>query len=161
VAGFILNEETMNRAVRAVCGTARIPVFAGVRTDAPDARTQIGRRLFTLNVAAVVNRYPVGSADAAMDGPSFSYAYSGPPEHPTHFDMVDGIAALHFLQGQCEGSGLDAVALFVELKGAIDIIACGIVPDGDVEDLPEYKAASWKGFPSLLRGDGSERKRLH
>jgi hypothetical protein len=150
MSAFVISEQTMLRCVRAI--TARghygmhLRTFAGIATDAPEAATAIGRRLFTLNIEAVQQRYP-----DTQDNPANMPGSMGCAALPLTFnarritarrvtpaDLIDGIKALQALRYQCSEGDVPGAGLYAELGAAIGALAVEVVAT-----LPEYQKASW------------------
>lgn len=150
MSAFVVDTECMDRCVRTICAKGTyvqiIPVFAGIDTSLVGAHKAIGRRLFTLNVEAVQQRYPDTLDNPSnMPGPHgaaalpFNYRYSGNKAAPSHRDLIHGVKSLVCLSYQCaEGDVPDKANLYAELEAAIGTVSCVIV-----KQLPEYEKAPW------------------
>lgn len=151
MSAFVIDEATMHRVVQGICARGRygriVRQFAGISTDSPGAAIEIGRRLFTLNIEAVMQRYP----DCQND-PSHLPGEAGCQHYPQIYLapalrtgpcgralLVDSFEAMCCLRYQCsEGDVPEGASLYRELNGAIGAVACEIV-----QGLPEYEAAGW------------------
>jgi hypothetical protein len=149
MSAFVVDTGTMNRCVRTLCAKGRygqvIRNFAGIATDAPNAATEIGRRLFTLNIEAVTQRYPdcedkpedLPGTDGCASYPA-TYRYRGSRIPPTSREMVAGIKALQCLRYQCSEGNVPETPLYREMVTTI-----GELCENIVETMPEYEAAPW------------------
>jgi hypothetical protein len=165
MSAFVVSIECMERAVRAICTRdvhgQIVPSFDGIMTDGsmmPDdtsAPTEIGRRLFALNIEAVQQRYPdtiensddlpgpcddEGKSTALADAAAFKVAqFKYEPREPSLDVLVDGFKAMQCVHYQCaEGDIPEKSALYAELARAI-----GKVAERIVSRLPAYDAAQW------------------
>jgi hypothetical protein len=152
MSAFVVDTDTMDRCVRAICARGKygqvIPHFAGLDTSKPNSLTDIGRRLYTLNVEAVQQRYPdtIDSPDD-MPGPIEPIPAAQLPHRYTHtqgkhvidFDAAVGcLKSLHCLQYQCTEGDADESGIFAELSKAI-----GTFADHLIQSLPAYERAPW------------------
>ena len=146
---FVVGSGTMDRVVWAICARGadgcRIRRFAGVPTNAANARTEIGRRLFAMNVEAVLRQHV--DAPGGRGGPprtreaaslAAAYTYRGPAEPPSPGELVACFKAMQCLGQQCDEGDLGETGLHKELAAATRAVACAIV-----EAMPEYEAAPW------------------
>lgn len=146
MSAFIVAESCMAKVVRAVvlCMAQTHRTFAGQAisehgpiADEDKAGTVIGRELYAMNRAAIVERYGE-SGVADMGGiPDFTY------ESPTRRELKRGEAVAAFkacqaLAYQCAEGEIDKTELFQELDSVITWLARGIV-----SELPEYESAAW------------------
>ena len=151
MSAFVIDTATMNRVVDTL--TARgdygaiLGEFAGIRTTDRDARTRIGRLLFTLNVEAVTQRYVDGREDDMdLPGPtdcrsfpeSYSYVVRHRPFVERQTRLVAGYKALRCLLYQCSEGDVPKTPLFKELQAAAAEVAHEIV-----SSLPQYEEAAW------------------
>lgn len=152
MSAFVVGSETMDRCVRAICAKDQygqvVPQFAGLYTSEAKNRTEIGRRLFTLNVEAVMQRYP-GCKDkpADMPGPTAPipaaklparYTYEGSAIPASTRELPALVKALQCLRYQCNEGDVDKSPLYAELAAAIAALCEHIV-----EALPAYEGAPW------------------
>jgi hypothetical protein len=151
MSAFVVGSDTMDKCVAIICARGQygqtIPVFAGVETAKNSAKTEIGRRLFTLNIEAVQQRYP-DTIDKPKDMPgpiepipahrlAAEYVYAG----PSRLGFVDAIAcvkSLQCLRYQCCEGDVDKSELYAELIRAI-----GAICEAIVEAMPDYERAPW------------------
>jgi hypothetical protein len=150
MSAFVIDTDAMDRAVQAICAAGRhgmiVGKFDGIDTSASDAGTLIGRRLFTLNIEAVMQRYP-----DTQDNPDDMPGTVGCAEYPTTYRfngrpgarlpagrLVAGFKALQGLRYQCSEGDVKGTPLYRELTDVIGTIAADIV-----ERLPAYEAAPW------------------
>ena len=150
MSAFVVDRKCMDRCVRTLTARGRygqiLRSFGGIDTAAAGAATEIGRRLFTLNVEAVMQRYPDTQDDPSrLPGdnmaPRHTSRYQAPQRGPsmlTRAELVDGAKALHCLVYQCAEGNVPESDLFRELEAAIGKICAQIV-----SNLPEYEAAAW------------------
>lgn len=152
MSAFVVDPDTMNRCVRAICAKGQygqiIDTFAGLGTSDPKNRTEIGRRLFALNVEAVMQRYDDTQDNPAdMPGPiepipaaqlPKRYVYRGGAVPPNAREMAGLVKALRCLRYQCSGGDVGETPLFAELANAI-----GAVCEHIVASMPEYERAAW------------------
>lgn len=152
MSAFVVDTDTMDKVVRAICARSRygqvIPQFAGLYTEAPDSLTAIGRRLYTLNVEAVQQRYPdTNDNPDNMPGPIEPIPAAQLPHRYTHrsgqhvlnFDAaVACLKAMHCLSYQCSEGDADESGIFKELTAAI-----GTFADHLIQSLPAYERAPW------------------
>lgn len=158
MSAFVIDRNTMEKCVRAICAEGRygkiVRLFDGTPTDDPDAMTNIGRRLFALNIVACEERYPDCKRNPdSLPGPcdtegrstaletAASFFVNAPRFRPVPMSqepLVAGYKAMTCLRYQCSEGNVPDTALFKELARAIGEIACAIV-----EALPEYEAAPW------------------
>lgn len=157
MSAFIVSKECMDNVVRAICARSRygavIRTFDGLDTQEPGAATEIGRRLFSLNIEAIYQRYPdtldqpnnmPGPCDTkgkstalrmrdAYKAPAMSRSPIYPPD-----ELVAGVKALKCLAYQCAEGDVTETPLFKELEAAAGSVAVEIV-----HRLPAYDAAEW------------------
>lgn len=155
MSAFVVSAACMDRCVNAICAETKwgghlVRMFGDVFTDAPDARTRIGRALFAMNVEAVMQRYydcrdnpddMPGPCDD--DGKSLALKLRDnfrsdrvPPLTRAHW--CQALKSLHCLQYQCSEGNVPETDLFDELSRVIGKVA-GVI----AEMLPEYEAAEW------------------
>lgn len=149
MSAFVIESSAMDRVVRTICARGRygqiLRTFAGIDTAAPDAPQQIGRRLFTLNVEAVMQRYP-DTEDRPSEMPGthdastlpHSYVYRGSRVPPAHAELIAGVKAMKCLRYQCAEGDVPKSEQYRELDKAI-----GEVCEHIVSELPAYDAARW------------------
>lgn len=158
MSAFVVDTETMDRCVSTICARGRygqiINVFAGIDTERRDARTEIGKQLFSLNIEAVMQRYPdcednPGNLPGPCDEDGNSTALrqrdmycnlgsSRNLQRARQPFLIDGYKALQCLRYQCSEGDIDQKPLYQALSEAIATIAEEIV-----ESLPEYEKAAW------------------
>jgi hypothetical protein len=145
MSAFVIDEGTMNRVVRAICHKNRygqvIRKFMGIDTSERDAPTRIGRLLFTLNIEAVMQRYPdceekPGKLPGSYDAPVLPQTYRA-KINPMG-TLVDGYKAVRCLIYQCSEGDVDQSECYRALDAAAGEIAHCIV-----SGLPAYEAAGW------------------
>lgn len=151
MSAFVVDTATMDRAVSAICARGRygqiLSQFNGVFVDTADAPTTIGRRLFTLNIEAVMQRYPdcendpteLPGVEGCASYPE-TYRFSGRLAKPFARipSLVDGYKALRCLIYQCSEGNVVRSDLYRELESAAGEIAGEIV-----QMLPDYERAAW------------------
>ena len=149
MSSFVVSEDTMRRAVRAICSRnwygQIISTFAGIDTSAPTAPTEIGRRLFTLNIEAVYQRYPdtqdTGELPGEDDSLSMPRTFRAPKPATVQAPMgqlAGDLKALGCLRYQCSEGDVPNAPLFVALAEAIGVLSYDIV-----SRMPEYERAPW------------------
>jgi hypothetical protein len=149
MSAFVVSRATMDRAVEGLLTKKHhrpiIGSILGVDTSAPDAGTEIGRRLFTVNIAAVTYRYPdVEDNPDDMPGEGGCAAYPAtyqyvPPSRPQQVsDLIASIKALQCLDYQCSEGDVHGHASRMELEAATKTLALHAI-----EQTPEYDAAEW------------------
>jgi hypothetical protein len=143
MSAFVVDPETMDRCVRAICfgkgayGHPHVNRFAGIDTTQTDAPTNIGRLLYTMNCEAVSQRYREEPSTFGTDYIAFQ-ASPNRLRPQTLADKVADLKSLQCLEYQCSEGDVMNNALFAELRSAIGAIAAGIL-----STLPEYEAAPW------------------
>lgn len=157
MSSFIVSKECMDNVVRAICSRSQygaiICTFDGIDTQGPGASTEIGRRLFSLNIEAIYQRYPdtqdkpqnmPGEVDKSGKSTALRMrdAYKAPglsrsPIYPQE-QLVSGVKALKCLAYQCAEGDVPETALFKELEAAAGEIAIEIV-----RRMPAYDNAAW------------------
>lgn len=155
MSAFVVSDDCMKRVVLAICARNRygqiVPRFDGIHTQDENAATEIGRRLFTLNIEAVFQRYPdTQDKPENMPGPVDSSGKStalkdaarfvGPRRLTTYATetLVDSVKAMRCLGYQCAEGDIPETKLYRELREAIGAVACEIV-----DRMPAYEKASW------------------
>jgi hypothetical protein len=151
MSAFVVDPSCMDRCVRTLTAKGRygqiVRRFAGIDTDTPGAATEIGRRLFTLNVEAVMQRYPdtendpsnmPGSGDCMTLSAGYRSKQARPAFGLTRAQLVDGVKALRCLSYQCSEGDVVKADLYRDLQAAI-----GEVCEHIVSELPEYSQAEW------------------
>lgn len=145
MSAFVVDITTMDRAVSAICGRnfygQIVYKFQDIDTQLTDAPTLIGRRLFTLNVEAVMQRYPDTQDNPGdlpgMDGAAalpLTYVHTRSPSR----GLVDGYKAIRCLMYQCSEGDADKSEVFRALNDAAGQVAYAIVAT-----MPEYERAAW------------------
>lgn len=157
MSAFVVGTETMDRVVAVICGQSRwgyvIDKFAGIRIpENPEAMTEIGRRLYAMNVEAVMQRYP-DCRDSPGDLPGPANARHLPMRYkfrgkrltascggPTvgGLDWISHYKAMTCLSYQCSEGNVDESELYAELERAK-----GRIADHILSRTPEYDAAPW------------------
>jgi len=150
MSAFVVDTETMDKVVRVICGKGRygqiISKFRGIYTDEGDPEVTIGRMLFTLNIEAVMQRYP-DCVDKPEELPGEDGCASFPDTYkPRHIsyaplsreEMIGGYKALRCLIYQCSEGDVPESKTLVALEEASNVIAHELV-----SSLPEYEAAPW------------------
>jgi hypothetical protein len=119
----------------------------GALRDVNAAASEIGRKLYAMNVAAVQERYP-----DTIERPEHT---PGPCDDQGIFDFANVIdfayrptdarcnrmqayTSIQCLLYQCSEGEIDKSPLYAELESVLNRIACNIV-----DSLPEYDAAKW------------------
>lgn len=150
MSAFVVDRKCMDRCVRTLTARGRygqiLRSFARIDTSQPGAADEIGRRLFTLNVEAVMQRYPdtqdnPGSLPGDSMAPRHAASYRAPQRGPAKLgraELVDGAKALSCLAYQCAEGNVPESGLFQELEAAIGAVCKEIV-----SSLPEYESAAW------------------
>lgn len=157
MSAFVVQPHTMSSAVRGICAVFGrypnfvVPLFDGIDTSRAEAPTLIGRRLFTLNIEAVQQRYP-DTIDRPQDmpGPCNSdgeatahriardFLYRPTARRVSTDEMVASLKALHCLRYQCSEGNVPETPLYQEITRAI-----GRIADAIVSEMPAYEAAAW------------------
>jgi hypothetical protein len=139
MSAFIVSKECMDRAVAGLV-SLQTRELAGVDVlGAPDrqlALTDIGRKLFAMNVRAVNGRYPNHSPQSTPD-----YAYQGPTHATEHVPadvLVLRYKALQCLVYQCSEDATIGDPYLGELNTSANRLAARIV-----SMLPAYNKAPW------------------
>ncbi len=154
MSAFVVSSDCMVRAVQAICARNTygqvIRTFDGIATEGDGAATEIGRRLFTLNIEAVQQRYPEtldapdnlpgpcddnGNSTALRDAIDFC---CGVPRRQTSEQLAARLKALQCVAYQCAEGDIPDTPLYRELERAIGLVACEIV-----SRLPAYDQAEW------------------
>lgn len=149
MSAFVVSTDTMKRACLAICGRNRygqiIRTFAGIRTDEPDAATKIGRRLFTMNIEAVYQRYPDTQDTGQLPGNGndleLPTTFRCPEPRPLPMAtgaLAAGIKALGCLRYQCSEGDAPESPMYQALEEAIGVLSYEVVAR-----MPEYEAAPW------------------
>jgi hypothetical protein len=157
MSAFVVDLSTMQKVVHGICGqwTVESPIrglvflsewFLGERVNTHKAATRLGRRLFTLNIEAVMQAYP----DCQ--------------DNPMNLPGPHGI----FKDAQSFEAGVVPIIATVDRAArcfdAIETLAyqCS---EGDVVYSPDFKALKvWEermGFALLVKQHGMERVRIH
>lgn len=135
MSAFIIGKQTMDQVVTAILS---VGYFGGQSIEGDVKATSLGRRLFAMNIDAVLRRYPNDTLDSAP-GPvdkldvGESYVYEAEIGGPTA-----GLKAMHCLSYQCSEGDVPDSDLFKELGASI-----GEVADMIVTDTAEYDEAPW------------------
>lgn len=154
MSAFVVSPHTMDRALCGLFATDRdtrsiVHVFADIPLASADA-SEIGRRLYWMNIDAVQQCYPDTLADPAnMPGPagaarlSHTYVafqcYWRPCVGDRGLDrLVDAYKAMQCLRYQCSEGNVPGTPLYAELTRAMGLIAERIV-----STLPAFEAAKW------------------
>lgn len=132
MSSFIVSKECMDRVVTVICRRNQygqiIRTFDGLDTAAANAATEIGRRLYSLNIEAVYQRYPDTQDNPdAMPGPirdgrsealRLRDTYKAPALSRSPFcapeTMVAGVKAMQCLAYQCAEGDVPERPLFKE-----------------------------------------------
>jgi hypothetical protein len=141
MSAFVIDADCMDRAINALCARTQhgpiLPTFAGVHTQSSDGPTAIGRKLFVMNVAAVLDRY--------ADQQSGEYAWvmtyrakGGSPAPASFAELAAGLKALHCLKYQASEGDIPQAPIFKELE-----IAIGTIADAAMGLSPDYARAPW------------------
>ena len=154
MSAFVIDTTAMHSVIRGVFGRSRcgqiVPQFDGAYTAAGDRRSvepsDIGRKLFALNVEAVMQRYPDCRENPNdLPGPHdvhlLADSYQAPPNLARPMDragMVASYKAVRSLLYQCSEGDVPDRPLFSELQRAAGEIAGEIV-----RSLPDYDKAPW------------------
>lgn len=151
MSAFVVSRECMQRVALTICHRSRygqvIPTFDGIPTNLPTAPTEIGRRLFTLNIEAVFQRYPdtqdnpdtlPGDIDADGRSVALKEAAAFRTSAALHVNPIAGLKAMQCLSYQCDEGNVPETVLYKEREAAIGRIAVHIV-----EGLPAYDKAAW------------------
>jgi hypothetical protein len=138
MSAFMVNTNVMAKVLTAILlnfdtfdgrSTARGPLLAAPTDAQKEAGTNIGKKLFLLNRRALCARYGRGDH---LRFPEFAF------ENWADATPVEQFKAMCCLLYQCcEGKVSDS-RLYDELNGGAGELAQAIV-----QDLPEYKKASW------------------
>jgi hypothetical protein len=150
MSAFVVDTKVMNRVVGVICAGSRygqiVRRFGDIETNTSDAPTLIGRLLFSLNIEAVMQRYPdtqdspenMPGVDGCMAYPG-SYRFPGrPPGKKTSNELIDGYKALRCLIYQCSEGDADQSATYKALTDAAADVAHEIV-----SRTAEYEKSGW------------------
>ncbi len=146
MSAFVVSTETMDRVVNAICHVGKygrvIESFAGIGTDAPGAGTEIGRRLFAMNIRAVRQRYGERARDTWTLDQHRTYRHTPLPSPlpMSYSELIDAVKAMDCLAYQCAEGDVPRSRLFKELGAAIGLVSHYIICGG-----PEYDRAPWDG----------------
>jgi len=139
MSAFVVSRECMDRAVAGLV-SLQVRKFASVDVhDAADRQlvmTDVGCRLFAMNVRAVNGRYPNHPQQSAPD-----YTYQGPAyatEHVPSDLLVLRYKAMQCLVYQCSEDATAGDPLLGELVASTHRLAARIV-----SMLPAYNKAPW------------------
>jgi hypothetical protein len=139
MSAFLINPETMNKVIRAICSPAYYRphnrMFAGYNVDRSNSWDKIGRALFALNVEAVSQRYP---SERGKFHTFEEYRFEGIPYMRDRSEIVSCYKAAQCLAYQCSEGNVPEEAIYKELR---DIIL--ELQERIVAELDEYKAADW------------------
>ena len=148
MSAFVISKATMTRVVRGICESEprgfMAHDFLRVPLKSANAPTLIGRRLFSLNIEAVMQRYPdcaedpnrmPGDADSATAPETFRCEDYRPL---THKERIASLKALQCLIYQCSEGDIPERQEYRELRDMERRVMARIV-----EALPEYEAAPW------------------
>lgn len=157
MSAFVVDTATMDRCVTGLLAKTKSGYifrrFLDVHTDDHEAGTQIGRRLFTLNIEAVQQRYPDtldnpnslpgscdedGNSTVLSDAATYAFARKDWRSGTSRKALCDSYKALTCLRYQCSEGNVPERPEYVALSEAIGELASAIV-----ESLPEYEAAAW------------------
>jgi hypothetical protein len=154
MSAFVIDAGAMDQVIRALFGRTRygqiVPRFDGAFTAPghPGSAdpTETGRKLFTMNVEAVTQRYLDCRANPKdLPGPAGAHllptAYRAPERLARPLDQATMVAcykAIKSLLYQCSEGDMPDSPLYGELERAAGQIAGDIV-----RDLPAYQAAAW------------------
>jgi hypothetical protein len=164
MSAFVVGTETMDRVVAVICGQSRwgyvLRTFAGTAIpNNPEAMTEIGRKLYAMNVEAVSQRYPDCEArhDGAFPGPKGArklptkYKFAGESplsgrgcggESVGGMDWIRHYKAMTCLQYQCSEGNIAEVEPYASLYAELST-ACGRIAEHILARTPEYDAAPW------------------
>jgi hypothetical protein len=155
MSAFVIDSATMGRVLRGLFARNDrgqiVLQFDGEHTDFGHPRsadpTDVGRKLFAMNLEAVMQRYP-DCRDNPDDwpGPHGAHALATeyrapalmPGFHRGAADLVDFYKAIRCLIYQCSEGDIPNSPLFLELQRAAAELAHGII-----ETLPGYQRAGW------------------
>ena len=137
MSAFMIGTETMDKVVSTLCAKTQygyvIGQFGDDFTDAKDAPTTIGRKLFAMNYEALRQLY--GDERNVWDGQNYKATVKPPTKLA---DWVAGFKAIECLGYQCDEGNVPETDLFKALEAAEGKIATKIV-----SMLPEYERAPW------------------
>jgi hypothetical protein len=125
MSAFIVSTDCMDRVVDAIKKFHR-GAFDGLAVDAAEFGTQIGRKLYDLNVEAVNCRY-----GEAVEPPCYHYS-------PTSPEKIVAYKAIRCLLYQCSEGDIDERPLFKELARFSDQLAHKIA-----WEHPQWENAPW------------------
>lgn len=141
MSAFVIDTDCMDRVVGALCARTQygpiLPTFAGVHTQSSDGPTAIGRKLFVMNVAGVLDRYE----DQQSDEYAWVMTYRAAPcsRGPASFaELAAGLKALHCLKYQASEGDIPQAPIFKELEAAI-----GQLADAAMGLSSDYEQAPW------------------
>lgn len=156
MSAFVVDDACMTNVVRAICyaskWSALTEMFDGQPTRHADSATKIGRRLFALNIEAVMQRYPdcraqpndlPGPCDDKGNSIAHEIAAAFTCEVPaaesvTVDELCACVKSMHCLQYQCSEGNVPETRLYKALNRAI-----GRVCEHIVSNLPAYERAPW------------------
>ena len=145
MSAFMCSDDTITRAVRAICFTKHynVPLFAscgGIEIPRVCIGAQpslIGQRLILINAAGVNARYPDASAHWDM-GSHEDYKYAGAVSDCSHAEQVAGYKSLSCVMYQASEGNVPETEFYRELLEIKRVLAMHIVAM-----LPEYETAKW------------------
>jgi hypothetical protein len=154
MSAYVIDSATMGRVLRGLFARNHygqiVPLFDGEHTDPGDRRsadpTELGRKLFAMNVEAVTQRYPDCRENPEnLPGPHgaerLATEYCAPSVIGYRRDaaeLTDFYKAIQCLLYQCSEGDVFESPLFLELQRAAATLACAIV-----ELSPAYQRAGW------------------
>lgn len=150
MSAFVVSTSCINRVVAVICGRGEygpiVRQFDGIDTQSRGAATEIGRRLLSLNIEAVMQRYPdtqdnpaalPGDTDALWQRDHYKAAAGRAGKLDTA-TLIDGVKALQCLAYQCSEGDVTETPLFRELTAAAGTVALEVV-----RRQPAYSQAEW------------------
>ena len=155
MSAFVIDSATMGRVLRGLFARNRwgqfVAQFDGEYTAPGDSRsadpTTVGRKLFAMNIEAVMQRYPDCRGNPRdLPGPRCAHALANEYQAPTFAvgathalrSLVHFYKAIQCLLYQCSEGNVPESPLYQELQRAAAELAGGIV-----RELPEYETAAW------------------
>jgi hypothetical protein len=144
MSAFVVGPDTMTNAMRALTCSGQIRRFGEFDTAIATAGRDIGRALYAMNIAAVMERYPDCRAD-----PTNLPGWDGCHLMPTTFDFGDFrpvsdadlivcTKALHCVRYQCSEGDIHETPLWIALDSA-----CKHLDTVIVTSLPAWQRAAW------------------
>ena len=130
MSAFIVSKETMDRVVSAI-DKHRGQDFGGIHLVDSASCDRLGRKLYAMNLDAVIQRYPGDTKDTApgpIDIADIHGAYKWKMSLPAHHAAV-GYKAISSLLYQCSEGNVPERPLYKALDALYDSLAHRIASD--------------------------------